>query len=198
MGYSPSMQPVCFALNDLSESLPPRRMKGTPVEFPPRLGVRSRARLRHHRDEVFAGREASDPRGHAKRRLCAEHRGGRGKPFVNWRGIVVDDIVDASSEFDRQGGRLCRVIDLQERPPRGAAADEWHAAAADLLDQCCIEHAGVGPVECAVAQHNALGRPGRCDDAFQIADRVECAAQLLRRIWIERVIFGFYLPPVRA
>jgi hypothetical protein len=142
---------LCDALNDLSESLPPGRMKGTPVEFPPRLGVRSRARLRHHSDEVLAGRQASDPCGHAERRLCAEHCGGRGKPFVNRRGIVVDDIVDASSEFDRQGGCLRRVIDLQERPPRGAPADEWHAAAADLLDQRRIEHAGVGPVECAVA-----------------------------------------------
>jgi hypothetical protein len=66
---------LCFVLNDLSESLPPGTMKGTPVEFPPRLGVRSCARLRHHSDEVFAGRQTSDPCRHAERRL---NRAGRG------------------------------------------------------------------------------------------------------------------------
>src|SRR5689334_3519244 len=129
--------------------------------------------------------EARQPSGHMDRWLRAEHIGEGGEPFAHRCWLVIANIIDAASALDRRHGRVRRIVDVKERPPRAAVPDERHVAFANLVDEAGIEHPRVIAVERAVAERDAYDAWGICDRVFEIADCIERALQLLRRVRVE-------------
>ena len=79
---------------------------------------------------------------------------------------------------------------MDERPPAAAVANQRHAAVAKLIDHGVREHAGIRPVKRSVTQHDAFGRCRRGDGLLEILNCLERAAQLPRRIRIQRIRLG--------
>jgi hypothetical protein len=85
----------------------------------------ARADLRHHRHQMLAGDQASDPRRQMERRLGADDLRECRKPLPDLGGMVVHDVVDAAglAMFERLD-RSCRgVLYMDERSPTRAVPD---------------------------------------------------------------------------
>ena len=109
-------------------------MSRLPTQLRPRLAIRSRANLRHHRHQMLASDDPGNPGRQMKRTLGTDDLGQRRKPLPDLGGIIVDDVVDAAglAVFEGLDCRCRGVIDMDERPPAGAIADQGRSALADL------------------------------------------------------------------
>ena len=83
------------------------------------------------------------------------------------------------------------IVDMQERPPTRAVADQWHAAVAYLLDHRTIQHPGAESVKRSIAQNDAFRARRTGYGSLEIADRRQGPTQLRWRIPIQLIVFGF-------
>ena len=144
-----------------------------------------------HRTTTSPAASRASHAGSRHRRLRAHRRGEVGQPLRHRRRIVVDDVVDARLAplhgRDRSGGG---VVEVDERPHPGAAADDRHLAGADQLDHRLRRSR---PVEAAVAQHDP-GQRRLHHRLLQVLDGGHGLPLRLRGLGVERVVLGLHRP----
>ena len=147
------LQRRAATLDDVSKTLPPGTMGRAPTELALGLGVRSCPRFGHHYDEVFARKNAGEPRRQMKRRFRPRHIGHSRKPFGHRCRVVIDDVVNSGfASRDGQRGRLRRISSVDERPPCRSTADQRNAAPTNLFEKAAVENTCIFAIERAVAR----------------------------------------------
>ncbi len=159
----------------------------------PGLAVRARTDLRHHRHQMLASDEAGNPGRQMKRAPGADDLGQRGKPVPDLGWIVVDDVVDAAGPAVLEGldSRCRSVVDVDERPPACAVADQGRSTVTNLREHGVIEHAGAGSVKRSVTQHDAF-RMGEPVTVSLRAGSPSTWRAVAPGIGIQRICFGLY------
>ena len=113
------------------------------------LAIGTRPRPRHHDDKVLTSGKPPQPGRHVPRRLRAKHERESRQPLAHRCRFVIDDVVDASSRAALEGECRCggSVLNVDERPPTVAAADQRFPRALDLLDEATVEYASIWAID---------------------------------------------------
>src|SRR5262249_1607709 len=129
------------------------------------------------------------PAGRVPRGLRARHGGESRQPLAHGCRFVIDDVVDASSRAALEGECRCggSVLNVDERPPTVAAADQGFPPALDL-DEATVEYASIGAIERTTPEHDPAYLICICDGLLQRPDYVQGATQLAWWPGIERIV----------
>src|SRR5690349_19784172 len=157
------------------KSLAPGGIAKLPPELLLCLRIRCASYARHHVHESLTHDEACDPLRHMVRRLGSKDTCKLGKPQRSWRGLIIDDVINAAcTALCSQRGSESDILQMYEGPYTRPATDDRQLPASDELgDLTTGGNGGAWSIKGAIAQNDALNARCGASMTFELANRLE-------------------------